>query len=268
MASDTTTMPWTMGEAWSAGVRDWVEVQEGAMRPLFDAVLDDMGVTQGTRVLDVACGAGLFCHLAAQRGATVAGVDVSAASLQAAKDRTPEGDFRLNEIEDLPFGDAMFDLVTSCNALQYAQDFARALGEMKRMLAPGGHIVVATWKPTESRDQDSYYAALAPLMPPPAPGAPNPRRLHQEGVLDAALEQAGLHVEKTVDVDTPWVYPDEETALRGILSYAPGQRAIRASGKERVHAAVREGIQPFRTESGGYVLRNRSLYMVIVPASA
>jgi hypothetical protein len=52
-----------------AGARDWAQVQEGAVAQLYDAVLSKTKVGSGTAVLDVGCGAGLFCQMAAQRGA-------------------------------------------------------------------------------------------------------------------------------------------------------------------------------------------------------
>ena len=56
----------------------WADLAEAHNRPLFEAVLDAAGVGQGTRVLDVGCGSGLTLVLAAQRGATPSGLDISA----------------------------------------------------------------------------------------------------------------------------------------------------------------------------------------------
>ena len=56
---------------WGARPRDWAEVQEGQVRPLYDAVLDDLRIGEGARLLDVGCGAGLATQLAAERGARV-----------------------------------------------------------------------------------------------------------------------------------------------------------------------------------------------------
>jgi hypothetical protein len=63
-------------------------------------------------------------------------------------------------------------------------------------------------------------------------------------------------------VECDWDYPDLETALRGILSFAPGVRAIRAAGAEPVRAAVAEALAPYRTTSGGYHLPNRARYVL------
>jgi len=67
------------GRLWSARARDWAEVQEATLLPLFDAIADGLGIGAGTRVLDVGCGAGRFLRRAADRGADVAGLDAEAA---------------------------------------------------------------------------------------------------------------------------------------------------------------------------------------------
>jgi hypothetical protein len=77
------------GRLWSARARDWAEVQEATLRPLFDAIADSLGIGAGTRVLDVGCGAGRFLRRAADRGADVAGLDAAAALVAIARERFP-----------------------------------------------------------------------------------------------------------------------------------------------------------------------------------
>ena len=67
---------------------------------------------------------------------------------------------------------------------------------------------------------------------------------------------AGLTPVDIVDVACPWVYDDLDIALRGMLSAGPVERAIRASGIEKVRDAVAEAIAPYRTANGAYELRN------------
>jgi ubiquinone/menaquinone biosynthesis C-methylase UbiE len=102
---------------------------EPFVRPLYEAVFDAADVEAGTRLLDVGCGPGLAAQLAAKRGAHVAGLDAAGASLEFAGERTPQGDFRVGEMEDLPWPDNTFDVVTGFNAFQYAADVVNALRE-------------------------------------------------------------------------------------------------------------------------------------------
>ena len=61
------------GRLWGARARDYAAIAEGFFRPVYEAVFTAAGVGPGTRLLDVGCGPGLAAHLAAQRGAQVAG---------------------------------------------------------------------------------------------------------------------------------------------------------------------------------------------------
>lgn len=65
------------GQIWGARARDWADVQERVAVPRFEAVLQDTAVDKNTSVLDIGCGAGIFCEMAAKRGARVNGLDAS-----------------------------------------------------------------------------------------------------------------------------------------------------------------------------------------------
>lgn len=79
---------------WGTRARDWADVQEGMVSPLYEAVLQAIGISGAMTLLDVGCGAGRFCQLAAQHGVHVSGLDATAALLEIARERTPAGDFR------------------------------------------------------------------------------------------------------------------------------------------------------------------------------
>jgi hypothetical protein len=65
-----------------------------------------------------------------------------------------------------------------------------------------------------------------------------------------------------VDVECPWIYPDLEIALRGMLSAGPAERAIRASSYDRARDAVVDAIAEYRNPSGGYRLNNVFRYLI------
>jgi 2-polyprenyl-3-methyl-5-hydroxy-6-metoxy-1,4-benzoquinol methylase len=66
------------GELWGARAREWAEFQEGKRRVDFEQCIRSTGIGQSIRVLDVGCGAGGFCRLAADAGASVTGIDAAA----------------------------------------------------------------------------------------------------------------------------------------------------------------------------------------------
>ena len=87
----------TQGDLWGERARDWAEVLEGWNGwgiPLYRHILERITVERGTRVLDVGCGAGRFCRIAADRGAQISGLDATATFIQIARERVSAGDFR------------------------------------------------------------------------------------------------------------------------------------------------------------------------------
>lgn len=133
------------GRLWGARAQDWADVQEGQFRAAYNAVFDACGLGRDTRYCDVGCGAGMAAMLASGRGAQVAGLDAAESLLTIARARVPSADFRVGDLEELPFADAQFDLVTGFNAFQFAANPVAALAEAKRIAKPTGRIVVMTW---------------------------------------------------------------------------------------------------------------------------
>jgi ubiquinone/menaquinone biosynthesis C-methylase UbiE len=97
------------GEFWSRGARDWASYVEPQYQMLYETIHDLLGIGNGTRLLDVGCGPGGAALLAAGRGARVAGLDASPDSIGAARERIPSGDFRVGDMESLPWPDGTFD---------------------------------------------------------------------------------------------------------------------------------------------------------------
>jgi SAM-dependent methyltransferase len=240
------------GKLWGASARDWADVQEGTARPVYEAVLARTGVGFWTRFLDVGCGAGLAARLAATLGAEVAGVDAAETMIAIARERTPEGDFHVGDLEALPFADRAFDVVTGFNAFQYAANPVVALTEARRVVRPGGMVVVMTWGLPEGMPAASIVGALRPLLPAPPPGAPGPFALSDETALRAFVAEADLKPVEVFDVDCPWFYPDEATAVRGLNSSGVAARAMDNTSEAAVTEAHKAALAPFRLSDGSY----------------
>ena len=103
---------------------------------------------------------------------------------------------------------------------------------------------------------------MGALLPPPPPGAPGPFALSADGALEALTIKAGLIPSTVKAVNCPWDYPDEGTALRGLMSSGPAIRAIQEKGEEIVRDHILQVIAPFKTRSGGYYLTNSFHYLI------
>jgi SAM-dependent methyltransferase len=247
---------------WGARARDWADLAEGLSRELFEAVFDRLAVDPGTTLLDVGCGSGVAAALAVERGAHVSGLDATPQLLAIARERVPTGEFQHGDMEQLPYPDDTFDIVTGFNAFQYAANPHNALTEARRVTRPDGSVAIATWGRAERVDMAAVLKALASLMPPPPPGAPGPFALSEEGALVARVRQVGLDPGDEGVVTCRWDFRDLDTVLRTVLSAGPAARVITHAGEERTREAVAAAIAPFRTSTGGYHLVNEFIYLI------
>jgi ubiquinone/menaquinone biosynthesis C-methylase UbiE len=102
-------------------------------------------VQPGERVLDLGCGQGDLTAVLAEAGARPLGVDVADAPLRRARHRHPELSFELAPIDGpLPFADGTFDVVWASEVIEHVADTARWLSEVRRVLVPGGRLLVTT----------------------------------------------------------------------------------------------------------------------------
>jgi SAM-dependent methyltransferase len=249
------------GPLWGARARDWA-ANEDMQVPAYEAALDHVGIVPGGRVLDVGCGSGVFLRLVADRGGEPFGLDASEALVAIARERVPEADVRVGEMELLPYDDDHFDLVTGFNAFFFAADLVRALSEAGRVARPVAPVVIQVWGPPERCELEAMKAIARSYAPPPPPGAPPAPELWRPGVLEELASAAGLTPEETLDTSFGLQFPDEESL--GRLLVAPMGLA-KLAGPEREPALRREIVTvlaPHRASDGSYRLENAYHYLV------
>ena len=116
------------------------------------ALLDERHRT----VLDVGCGTGLMSTMLAAQGRRVVGVDLSAAMIARAKRHSGSSvTFLEADAESLPIATGSFDAVVNLISLHHYPDPSRAVAEFRRVLRPGGRLVLIAF------DRNSHYIALA-----------------------------------------------------------------------------------------------------------
>ncbi len=133
---------------------DWGDGDYGRtaeiLEPVSEIVIDLAGVSEGDRVLDVACGTGNATIAAARRGARVVGVDLSEALIGIARGRVgeaglPDVEFRAGDAVDLPVEQGHFDVAVSVFGVIFAPDAEAAAANMLRAVRPGGTVAIASW---------------------------------------------------------------------------------------------------------------------------
>ena len=130
-------------------------------RPWAELTLDEVRLSPGDRVLDVACGTGIVARVAKERlgdSAHVVGIDVSADMLAVARSVAPDIDWREGNANSLPLRDEeQFDIVVCQQGLQFFPDKAGAVTEMRRALSDRGRLAIATWR---SDDEIPFFREL------------------------------------------------------------------------------------------------------------
>lgn len=116
------------------------------LKPMMRLAWTRAGVTKGMRVADVGCGRGEILYHLVAAGAEAHGLDYSASSVAIAKSHSPAADVRVAETEKLPYADASLDLIFFLGVFEhlYPKQQAAAYAEFRRVLKPGGRVIMAT----------------------------------------------------------------------------------------------------------------------------
>jgi len=133
---------------WLSSAPAWIERMGGRGDFAREFILDEPMLERAVAchprtVLDVGCGEGRFCRMLAEKGIDATGLDPVSAMIDAARSLHPQGRYEIGFAERLDFPDRSFDLVVSYLSLIDIVDFKTAIGEMARVLSPGGRILVA-----------------------------------------------------------------------------------------------------------------------------
>jgi ubiquinone/menaquinone biosynthesis C-methylase UbiE len=244
---------------WGPFLGDWLGE---ATETMFDLVR----IGPGSRVLDVAAGAGEQSISAVRRvgeSGHVLATDIAPALLErAAADARAAGlsnvetrELDGEALDALPAGS--FDAAISRVGLIYFPDQQRALAGMCRALRPGGRVAAIVYS---TPDRNAFFSIPVKIirerakLPPPLPGQPGPFSLGAEGVLEAAFAKAGLRDIEVRKVPSPVKLPSAAECVRferesfGALH----QMMVALNEAERAQAwqAIEEALRAFETGDG------------------
>jgi SAM-dependent methyltransferase len=196
----------------------WLDAHFERSRAIYEAMAQAVGLEPGWRVLDAGCGPGSFlptlAALVGPEGALTA-LDLDAENLATAESRVAAAPlacpvaFRQGSVTALPFPDGMFDAAWCANVSQYLPDdeFAAALGELRRVVRPGGLVAIketdGTLRHYYPMDPAIWLRLLATALDG---GDVQGRGVVRAAVLRRWLERAGL--------EATWQqsFPDEHWA--------------------------------------------------------
>jgi SAM-dependent methyltransferase len=249
------------GRLWGARPSDWAASEEQQL-PTYDDPIRRVGLARGERVLEVGCGTGVFLRRAADLGAEVVGVDASEALLELARERVPEADLRLADMESLPFEDDSFDVVAGFNSFFFAVDMVAALREAGRVAKPGERVVIQVWGRHERCDLEAMKAVIRPFLPPRPPDAPPEPDLSAPGVLEDIACAAGLAPDGTFAISWAYEFADDEELGRAMVAPAGIAELVGPAHEPDVRRQMVDALAPFRTDDGGYRLENEFHFVI------
>jgi SAM-dependent methyltransferase len=248
------TKQWlSVDEGWGRKAVDFATLSEVGNCREYVSLHQHLGIAAGDDVLDMACGSGLALELARARGATCAGIDASQRLVAVARDRNPDSDLRVGDMNDLPWADDSFDVVTSFRGIWGTTP--DAVKEAGRVLRPEGRFGITVWGHIKA---SSGAWALAPFVLAAQPKVENQAAmvaLGRPGVGEQVLSDAGFADVHRVEVPFAWEFPDPEMYARSLAATGPAYEAIQNVGEDEFYrtaievarAQLRDGL-PLRAE--------------------
>ncbi|MFE7131317.1 SAM-dependent methyltransferase [Streptomyces sp. NPDC057638] len=275
----------------SRRARDWAEIQERMLVPLFEAVHERLEVGPSTRLLGLECGSGLALLLAAARGACATGVDTDRARLALARERTaalssdgpsrPGGPAVTLCADGTPgaSGDP-YDVITAFQPIGRVEGDGEALGgtggalgDAVGLLRRGGAVVLTAWGPPE-RCAASPVLRLADRADRADRAEQGEDRPAPPDSLERLADRAGLRPDGSGRVVCPFGYADRASAVRGLLSTGPYGGGMGGAGTGAVGTGawstaptplereVATALEPHTRPDGTVWLRNVFRYLI------
>ncbi|MFE1438543.1 SAM-dependent methyltransferase [Streptomyces sp. NPDC058739] len=257
-----------------ARARDWSEIQERMLVPLYEAVYERLDVGPATRLLGLGCGSGLALLMARSRGAAVTGTDPSSPErLALARERLLPADpgapapgrARIVEHTDAAPGadeTPRYTLVTAFEPVGCVEGDAEGLGELlaptARMADRGAAVVLTGWGPPERCATSTVLRSLlGPADPPRCAGGWRGARRDD---LEDIAQRAGLRPDGSGRVTCVFGYADLDSAVRGLMSTGLFDAAV--GDREQVDKELSEALHPYRRPDGTVWMPNVFRYLI------
>jgi SAM-dependent methyltransferase len=254
---------WKMvDEGWGRKAVDFATLTEPHNVREYVTVQHRLGVDQGDRLVDIACGSGLAVELARLRGASCAGIDASPRLIAVARDRSPDADLRVGDMHALPWPDASFDVATSFRGIWGTTP--EALAEVHRVLVPGGRVGITAWGHLKVSPGVWAFTPFRLAAQPQVDNQAAMVALGRPGVGEELLCRYGFTDIERIDVPFVLEFADPDLYARAMAATGPAYEAMQNVGERQfldaaVGAAetrVRAGL-PLRAEVAlvGYLAR-------------
>ncbi|MCX5203939.1 SAM-dependent methyltransferase [Streptomyces sp. NBC_00237] len=254
-----------------ARARDWAEIQERMLVPLYEAVYERLEVGPATRLLGLDCGAGLALLVAASRGARVTGVDSQPALVTHARQRLHDdgapGDGTASVLCGSPADaadEAPYNLVTAFSPIGCAARETDWIGPVLEEAVPlvgrGTPVVLTGWGPPERCTTTGVLRVASRLTE--SGRNPGTWRPALRDDLEDVAARAGLKPDGSGRVACPFGYGDMDSAVRGLMSTGFFDAAVRATDPAQVEKELAEALHPHQRADGTVWMPNVFRYLI------
>lgn len=261
---------------WDLAAHDYEPLWHAQLADVQARLLAWASPAPGEHVLDVACGTGLVAFEAARAvgplgrvlGIDLSGRMVDAASHLASERQVSNVGFARMDAQALDLPDAGFDVALCALGLMYLPDPGQALREMRRVLRPGGRVVLAVW----GERSRCGWSALFPIVDAEVASEVCPLffRLGQRDTLARLCADAQFEAVEQRRITATLVYADVDQACDAAFVGGPVALAWSRFGadvRERVRARYAESIAAWRDEEGYRVPGEFVIVAGVVPLS-
>lgn len=227
--------------------------------PFGEALVEYAQIQPHERVLDVGCGAGAALAPAAERTASAVGVELSPAMAERARAAAPGAEVCVGDAASLDFEDGSFHVVLSAFTVFFMPDPTAALSDWRRVLEPGGRIVLSTWAAGDPRWEferqirRGYLGELGPaFLEEMRDDLALLERFDSAEKVAAELRAAGFADVETTEHRIEFHFRDEQAWWDWNWSHAARVvlESLSEESRDRLRAEVTEAMQQIRDARG------------------
>lgn len=246
-AGDRTSFDAFERAGWECVASAYHDFAGGITPRVVEPLLDAAGVGPGDRVLDVACGPGYAAAAAAARGASAVGVDIADAMIALARHRYRNVEFWPGDAHALALPAGSFNAAVGNFALHHFGEPDRAVGELARVLVPGGRLALSVWDvPARARLVGVLLDAVAhagATAPPDLPSGPDFFRFSHTPELVGLLERRDFGGVTVRDISFVHTIASPDELWDGLLGGTVRTAAVVRSQPERVRRRIRDAFE-------------------------
>jgi ubiquinone/menaquinone biosynthesis C-methylase UbiE len=256
----------------SPGWKKWDEFNMRFLKPMGDAIIDNLKIKDGDHVLDIAAGTGEpgLTIAALTPNGTVTGTDLADGMLEIANANAwakaiKNYKTQLADVSELPFAAETFDGVSCRMGFMFFPDMQLAAGEIYRVLKPGGRVATAVWA---APDQNNWVTTIMSIiqkhivLPPPPPGAPGMFRCAKPGFIADVFKQAGFNNITETEITGQVDYSSFDRYWQMMLEVGAPIVAAMAQADDATKAVIKDEVSALflsRNPDGGGLLNYGTL---------